>query len=161
MKARVQVVACRCCTEMPKLLDMERVMQVTSERELVVSSMLVDRVCDGKNIKQVVAEAREREVDRAIVLACQKKDVNPALLSAYARAGVNESLVEYVDLRDEVVLPHLDDAKRAQAKAETKAVAGLERLLMLQPLERSSEGMRTTNVVVLGGGASGRRADTG
>ena len=158
MKARVQVVACRCCTEMPKLLDMGRVMQAASERELVVSSMLVDRVCDGKNIKQVAAEAREREVDRALVLACQKKDVNPALLASYVKAGVNESLVEYVDLRDEVVLPHLGDPERAQAKAETKAVAGLERLLMLQPLERSTEDMRTTNVVVLGGGASGRRA---
>ncbi len=158
MKARIQVVACRCCTEMPPLLDMSKLMGAASERELVVSSLLVDRVCDGKSIKQVVAEAKEREVDRAMVLACQKKDVNPALLSAYVRAGVNEFLVEYVDLRDEVVLPHLGDAKRAQAKAEAKVRAGLDRLMMLTPLEKAREEMRTANVVVLGGGASGRRA---
>lgn len=158
MKARIQVVACRCCAEMPNLLDMDRLMNVASERELVVSSMLVDRVCDSKNVKQIVEEAKGWEADRALVLACQKKDVNPGLLSAYKRAGINEFLVEFVDLRDEVVLPHLGDKERAQAKAETKAVAGLERLLLLKPLEKSEEAMRTRNVVVLGGGASGRKA---
>lgn len=158
MKARIQVVACRCCTEMPQLLDMDDLMNVASQRELVVSSMLVDRVCDSKNVKQVVAEAKDKEVDRVLILACQKKDVNPGLLAAYKRAGVNEFLVEFVDLRDEVVLPHMDNKGRAQAKAETKAVAGLEKLLTLRPLERSREAMRTKNVVILGGGASGRRA---
>ncbi len=158
MKARIQVVACRCCTEMPELLDMGRLMSVASEMELVVSTMLVDRVCDSKNIKGIVAEAKEREVDRALVLACSKKDVNPGLLAGYRRAGVNEFLVEYADLRDEVVLPHMSDPERAQAKAEAKARAGLDRLVMLEPLERSQEGMRTRNVVVIGGGASGRRA---
>lgn len=158
MKAKVQIVACRCCSEMPQLLDMDSLMNVVSARELVVSSMLVDRVCDSKNIKQIAIEAKDREVDRALVLACQKKDVSPGLLAAYKRAGINEFLVEYVDLRDEVVLPHVNDQKRAQAKAETKAVAGLERLLMLTPLEKAEEPMRTKNVVILGGGASGRRA---
>ncbi len=158
MKARIQVVACKCCTELPQLLDMERLLTTVSEKELVVSSVLVDRVCDSKNIRQMVAEAREREVDRVLVMACQKKDVNPGLLASYKRAGINESLVEYVDLRDEVVLPHLDDKKRAQAKAEAKALAGVARLFMLEPLEKARENMRTANVVVLGGGASGRRA---
>lgn len=158
MKARIQVVACKCCTELPKLLDMERLMSIASQRELVVSSVLVDRVCDSKNIKQVVSEAKETEADRVLVIACQKKDVDPGLLASYKRAGMNEFLVEYVDLRDEVVLPHLDDKRRAQAKAETKVLAGLDRLFMLKPLEKAKESMRTTNVVVLGGGASGRRA---
>ncbi|MGD9963034.1 MAG: hypothetical protein AB7S97_03955 [Thermoplasmata archaeon] len=158
MKARVQVVACRSCTEMPPLLDMEQLLNVVSRRELVVSAMLVDRVCDSKSIREIVAEAREREADRAMILACQKKDVNPSLLSAYKRSGINEFLVEYVDLRDEVVLPHLNDKERGQGKAEAKALAGLARLVMLEPLERFSEKMRTKNVVVLGGGASGRRA---
>ena len=158
MKARIQVVACKCCTEMPQLLDMDSVMNVASGMELVVSSMLVDRVCDSKNIKHIVNEAKDREVDRVLVLACHKKDVSPGLLAAYKKAGVNEFLVEYVDLRDEVVLPHMNDRKRAQTKAETKAVAGLERLLMLKPLEKAEESMRTRNVVILGGGASGQRA---
>lgn len=158
MKARIQVLACKACTEMPQLLDMDDLMNVASERELVVSSMLVDRVCDPKIIKRVVAEASERDVDRVLVLACQKKDVNPGLLAAYKRAGVNEFMVEYINLRDEVILPHISDKERAQAKAETKAVAGLERLLMLQPLEKAEEVMRTKNVVILGGGVAGRKA---
>lgn len=158
MKARIQVVACKCCTELPQLLDMNQLLSVASERELVVSSIMVNRVCDSKNVKQIVAEAEEREVDRVLVMACQKKDVSPGLLASYKRAGINEFLVEYVDLRDEVVLPHLNDKKGAQAKAEAKALAGLDRLFMLEPLEKAQESMRTTNVVILGGGASGRRA---
>ncbi len=158
MKARIQVVGCTSCTQTPSMLDMNDVMSVVSDRELVVSSMLVDRVCDSKNIRQIVDDAKDKEVDRVLVLACQKKDVNPGLLSAYKRAGINEFLVEFIDLRDEVVLPHLGDSERAQAKAETRAVAALERLLMLEPLEKATESMRTKNVVVLGGGASGRRA---
>lgn len=158
MKARIQVVACRSCTELPELLDMDTLMDIDPGRELVVSSILVDRLCDSKEIKRVVGEARDWEVDRVMVLACQKKDVNPALLAAYKKAGINEFMVEYVDLRDEVVLPHLSDKNAAQAKAEAKASAGLERLLMMEPLEKAVESMRTRNVVVLGGGASGRKA---
>jgi|GEM_PF-789480 len=158
MKARIQVVACKCCTQAPPLLDMNDIMSVVSDRELVVSSMLVDGICDSKNIRPVLEDARNKDVDRVLVLACQKKDFSPGLLAAYKRAGINEFLIEFVDLRDEVVLPHLGDGKRAQAKAETKAIAGLQRLLMLEPLEKARENMRTTNVVVLGGGASGRRA---
>lgn len=158
MKARVQVVACKCCTEIPQLLDMSKLMSVATEREVVVSSMLVDRICDAKNIKQIVSDAKDWEADRTLVLACQRKDVNPLLLAAYKRSGINEFMVEYVDLRDEVVLPHLSDKVRAQAKAETKALAGLERLLMLKPLDKAEEAMRTKNVVILGGGASGLRA---
>jgi heterodisulfide reductase subunit A-like polyferredoxin len=158
MKPKVQVVACRCCTEMPELLDMNELMSVASSRELVVSSMLVDRLCDGKTAKEAALEAKDREVDRVAVLACSKKDVTPALLAAYKKAKINEGLVEFVDLRDEVVLPHLSDKKRAQAKAETKALAAIDKLLVLKPLMKHKEKMRTKNVVVLGGGASGRKA---
>ncbi|OGS57226.1 MAG: hypothetical protein A3K60_06030 [Euryarchaeota archaeon RBG_19FT_COMBO_56_21] len=158
MNAKIQVVLCKCCSEMPKLLNIARLEKLASESGNVLSVMTLDGLCDGKELTQIVAEARAKEIDRAIVLACQKKDVSPALIKAYRRAGVNEYLVGIVNIREEVVLPHTAEPERAQTKAETKLLAAIARSRLLQPLERSSEDMKTRNVVIVGGGVAGQAA---
>ncbi len=158
MKAKVQVVLCKCCTEIPALLDMEKLRKLASESNNVLSVMTVEAACDGKDLAAMVADARDKEIDRAVVLACHKKDINPALIKAYRRAGVNEFLVEIVNLREEVVLPHVGEPEKAQMKAETKLKAALARSVMLSPLEKSTEEMKTTNVVIIGAGVSGQAA---
>ncbi len=158
MKARMQVVLCRCCTEMPKLLDMEKLQNIAENSSMVVSVTAVDAVCDGKDLARIVGEAKEREVDRAVVLACHKKDISPSLLKAYRRAGINEFLVELVNMREEVVLPHFNEPERAQAKAETKLKSALSRVVMLTPLEKQTEEMKTKNVVIIGAGVAGQAA---
>ncbi|MGQ9588493.1 MAG: 4Fe-4S binding protein, partial [Thermoplasmata archaeon] len=55
-------------------------------------------------------------------------------------------------------LPHLKEPERAQAKAETKLKAALVRASMLQPFERSTEAMKTRNVVIIGAGVAGQAA---
>ena len=158
MKAKIQVVLCKCCTEMPSLLNIERLQKLAAESNNVLSVVTVDAICDGKTLASVVADARDKEIDRAVVLACHKKDISPAVLKAYKRAGVNEFLVELVNIREEVVLPHRNSPENAQTKAETKLKGALARSVMLAPLERRSEEMKTRNVVVIGAGVSGLAA---
>lgn len=158
MKGRMQVVICRCCTEMPRLLDISKLERIASEWEGVSSVKVVDAACDAKTFAEVAKEAREKEVDRAVVLACNKKDVSPGLFAAYRRAKISEYLVEVVNLREEVVLPHADAPDRAQSKAEAKLRASLVRARMLDPLKKGDEEMRTKNVVVLGAGVAGLAA---
>jgi len=158
VKASIQVVICNCCVCMPSLLDVDRLIRMASEAPMVVSVRTADAVCDGKNLSEVVKEAKEREVDRAVVLACHKHDVSPALFKSYGRAGVNEYMIEVVNIREEVLLPHLADPARAQSKAETKLAAALVRVVLLKPLAKSSEAMRTKNVVVIGAGVAGQAA---
>jgi heterodisulfide reductase subunit A-like polyferredoxin len=158
MNAKIQVVLCKCCSEMPKLLNIGKLEKLASESGNVLSVMTLDGLCDGKELAKIVAEARMKEIDRAVVLACQKKDVSPALVKAYKRAGVNEYLVEIVNIREEVILPHATEPERAQAKAERKLQAALARSRLLEPLERSSEEMKTRNVVIIGGGVAGQAA---
>ncbi|MGQ9588585.1 MAG: hypothetical protein ACUVT7_09445, partial [Thermoplasmata archaeon] len=109
MRAAIQVVMCRCCTEMPALLDVARLERVASEAPMVVSVRTVGAVCDGKDLATAVKEAKDKGADRVVVLACHKKDLSPLLVRAYKRAGVNEFLVETVNVREEVVLPHLKE----------------------------------------------------
>jgi len=158
MKGRIQVVLCRCCTELPKALDLSKLEKLALGSEGVVSVLIVDEACDSSAISSLIKDAKEKEVDRAVILACAKKDVSPSLLAAYRRAKVNEFLVEVVNVREEVVLPHVAEPDRAQAKAEAKLRAALTRVRMLVPLERMKDSMRTRNVVILGGGASGLSA---
>lgn len=158
MKAKVQVVLCKCCTEMPPLLNTDRLQKLAAESNNVLSVIAVDGVCEGRNLASVVADAREKEVDRAVVLACHKKGVSPAILKAYRRAGVNEFLVELVNLREEIILPNIGMPERAQANAEAKLRAALARSVMLSPLDRQTEDMKTRNVVIIGAGVAGQAA---
>ncbi|OGS44138.1 MAG: hypothetical protein A3K76_02555 [Euryarchaeota archaeon RBG_13_57_23] len=158
MNAKIQVLLCKCCSEVPELLNIAKLEKLASESGNVLSVMTLDALCDGKELAMVVAEARIKEIDRAVVLACQKKDVSPALIKAYKRVGVNEHLVQIVNIREEVVLPHAAEQERAQAKAQTMLLSALARSRLLQPLERSSEDMKTRNVVIVGGGVAGQAA---
>jgi heterodisulfide reductase subunit A-like polyferredoxin len=158
MKAKVQVVLCKCCTEIPALLDLDRLRKLASDSNNVLSVLTVDAVCDGKNLSTIVADAREKEADRAVVLCCHKKDIDQSLVRAYRRAGINEFMIDIVNIREEVLLPHRDAPDRAQAKAETMLKASLTRSVMRLPLERQSEDMKTRNVVIIGAGVSGRAA---
>ena len=158
MKAKIQVILCKCCTEKPALLDIGRLEKLAGDSDNVVSVMKADAVCDGRDVAAVIIDARLKEIDRAVVLACHKRDFSPTLLKAYKRAGINEFLVEIVNIREEVLLPHMSEPERAQAKAEAKLKAALARSVMLVPLEKKSEAMKTKNIVVLGAGVSGNAA---
>ncbi len=160
MKAKVQIVLCTCCTEMPALINMDKLSELAEDLGNVLSVMTVEAACDGKDLAEVVADAKAKEIDRAIVLACHKKDVSPALLKAYRRAGVNEFMVDIVNIREEVLLPHGREPERAQLKAETMLKAALARSIMLSPLEKQTEEMKTRNVVIIGAGVSGVAAAT-
>jgi heterodisulfide reductase subunit A-like polyferredoxin len=158
MKRKIQVVICGLCSRTPDVLDTGRLANLASETSMVASVMVVDKLCDPKTVKNVALEAKAKGVDRAVVLPCPRRDVTSQLLTAYARAGVDDSLVEMVNLVEEVLLPHRNDREGAQAKAEKMLAAALARITALTPLEKHSEEMRTKNVVVLGAGASGLEA---
>ena len=158
MTGRIQVVMCKCCVEMPPVLDVARLEAVAAETELVASVVIADGVCDGKGVADIARDAQAKEVDRAVVVACDKKDFDPALLKAYRRAGIGAFMVEFLNLREGVVLPHAREPKRAQAKAETMLRAALRRVMMLKPLDTETEEMRTRNVVIIGAGVAGRAA---
>jgi heterodisulfide reductase subunit A-like polyferredoxin len=66
--------------------------------------------------------------------------------------------VDIVNIREEVVLPSIGKKESAQAKAETKLKAALARSVMLSPLEKQTEEMKTRNVVIIGAGVSGQAA---
>ena len=141
------------------MLDVEKLLRVANEAPYVGSAIAVNYACNAKTIAQIVEEAKSREVDRMLIIPCSKSDVSPALFQAYKKkAKINEFLMETVDLVGEIVLPHRDNPARAQAKAESKLLAAITRMAMLEPLQKSSEKMRTKNVVIIGAGVAGVEA---
>jgi len=158
MKAAIQVVLCKCCVDLPQVLDLQKLEKLASESGNVVSVITVNSACDGDELAAVVKDAREKEADRAIILACYKKEISPSLLKAYKRAKINEFLVDIVNIRDEAVLPNADSREDAQSKAEGMLSAAIVRSRMLVPLSKSTEEMRTKNVVIIGAGIAGQAA---
>ncbi|HUV61892.1 MAG TPA: FAD-dependent oxidoreductase [Thermoplasmata archaeon] len=159
MKRSIQVVICRICSGAANVLDTDKLLRVASEAPYVGSAIAVDYACNTKTIAQIVEEAKDKEIDRLLVVPCSKNEVSPALFQSYKRkAKINEFLMEAVDLVSEVVLPHRDEPSKAQAKAEAKLLAAIARMAMLEPLQKGSEEMRTKNVVIIGAGVAGVEA---
>jgi heterodisulfide reductase subunit A-like polyferredoxin len=156
--ASIQVILCKCCIELPAALKVEKLRKLAEESSNVVSVMTVENICDGKGLPAVVNNAKEAEVDRTVILACHKKDIDPALFKAYRRAGINEFMIEIVNIREEALIPHSSEPERAQLKAEAMLNAALARARLLVPLEKQTEAMKTKNVVIIGAGASGQAA---
>ena len=159
MKSRIQVVICRLCTAGGGILDAEALQRVASEAPNVGSAVIVDRLCDRQTVTTLVQQAKEKELDRVLLLPCPKADISPFVFQSYVKkAKINQFLVDSVDLNNEVVLPHREDVQAARVKAEAKLLASISRMAMLEPLRLETDDMRTKNVVIIGAGVSGLEA---
>ena len=159
MKSRIQVVICRLCASGGGVLDVDALLRVASDAPNVGSAVIVDRLCDKPTVAGLVEQAKEKELDRVLLLPCPKSDISQFVFQAYVKkAKINEFLIDSIDLNNEVVLPHRGDVQAAQAKAEGRLLASITRMAMLRPLEVKTDEMRTKNVVIIGAGVSGLEA---
>ncbi|UCE91145.1 MAG: CoB--CoM heterodisulfide reductase iron-sulfur subunit A family protein [Methanobacteriota archaeon] len=159
MKGRIQVVMCRLCSTGGGVLDVDALLRIASDAPNVGAAVVVDRLCDKATVASLAAQAKDKEVDRVLLLTCPKNEVSPFVYQTFVKkARINEFLIDSIDLNNEVVLPHRDDAQGAQAKAEGRLLSSISRMARLQPLERKTDEMRTKNVVVIGAGISGLEA---
>jgi heterodisulfide reductase subunit A len=121
---KIGVVLCHCHGEVSDSVDMAKLKGILEDRLAVSAVMEVDALCVQKTIEGLVGEIRKQGINRLLVSACAPYWFRRRFLENVE--GIDPWLIEWVDLREGVVLPH--DQEGAYKKAEAMVLMAIERL---------------------------------
>ena len=154
---KVGVFLSDCGGQLPKILDFDAIMGYVKGIPGVV---LVERSSEfwrGEGIKKILDAVKRGKVNRVVVAESVPKLGEINIAQAVEEAGLNPYLVEVVDLKNGCAWPHRETPREATEKAKAMLLAAVERVKLLEPIEKV-EFPVLQSALVIGGGIAGMQA---
>ncbi|MEE9365272.1 MAG: FAD-dependent oxidoreductase [Dehalococcoidales bacterium] len=154
---RIAVFLCGCGGEIESALDLGQVTDFISGLPNVVHVEQVSYLCLGDSLEAIKKRVKKHKVNRLILGACSTY-VNESMLDKLAAgAGIDAGKIRVVNLREEVIWVHHDQADGALAKAKSMLAMALEdvRQQEYQPIPPTAV---IPQALVIGGGMAGMTA---
>jgi heterodisulfide reductase subunit A len=156
-EAKIGVFICDCGTEIAGFIDTKAL--VDRVRDLphvtLVQRGLYNCSREGqKRIKQAIAE---QGLNRVVVAGCTPRTHEPLFLAVCEEAGLNGSLFEMANIREQCAWVHADDQERATAKALDLIRMAVAKAALLEVRDKV-EAKVTPAALVVGAGTAGLTA---
>jgi len=150
---KTAVFLCGCGDEIASALDFEAMAEYLGKLPGVVHVATIPYLCRGETLKAVGKRVREHKVNRLVLGACAY--VNDFLRGELAaEAGLAPAFIRVVNLREEVVWAHLNQADKALAKAKSLLTMAVEDVRQTDYLPAAATAV-TPSALVIGGGIAG------
>jgi heterodisulfide reductase subunit A len=154
---KIGVFICDCGTKIADVIDAEELAKGVSEMPNVA---LVQRElygCSKRGLRQVKEAITEHGLNRIVVAGCTPRTHEPLFKAALEEVGLNGSLFEMVNIREQCALVHADDEAGATRKAFDLIRMGVAKATLLEAKGRM-ETRVTPAALVVGGGIAGLTA---
>jgi len=151
---RVGVFICHCGSNIAGVIDVSALTEYARTLPGVIYVQNQRFSCAGNFQGEIVDIVRAQNINRVVVAACSPKTHEPTFRGACLRAGLNPYLLEMVNLRNHNSWVHKEDREAAYFKAMDMVKMGVEKAVLLTPLEPTQEPMVQT-ALVIGGGVAG------
>ena len=106
---------------------------------------------------QLVAAIHEHKLNRLVVAACPPRTHEPLFQATMREAGLNRSLFEMANIRDQCSWVHMHEPEAATAKAKDAVRMAVAKAALLTPLAEQQLPV-TPSALVVGGGLAGLTA---
>ena len=156
-EARVAIFLCTCGEEIASTIDMEEMLDFAKGLSGVVYVEQTPYLCQKDTLEQVQGKIKEHEVNRVVFAACSDITYEKLFIDAMRDMGLNPSLLELVDFREQLCSINPDHKKQAMEKAKTLVAIALERVRTQEPLHLVSQNVEH-QALVIGGGLAGLTA---
>jgi heterodisulfide reductase subunit A len=154
---RIGVFACHCRPTIDGVVDVQGVLDSTSELPGVVHVEALEYGClpgGPEAIRQAIAAHR---LNRVVIGACTPRTHLALFHDVIRHEGLNPQLLEFVSLRDNCAWVHGDDPRGATRKAREEMRVSVARARHLQAYTRESRDFHRS-ALVIGGGLAGMTA---
>ncbi len=155
-EVKIGVFICHCGGNISDVVDVKRVAESVGELPGVAIAATHLFMCSDPGQALIEEKVRELGLNRLLVAACSPTLHLPTFRRAAERAGMNQFLVEHVNIREHVSWV-IDDKEAATAKAIRLVSAAVGRIRYLVPLEHRSIPIHD-HALVIGGGVAGLTA---
>ena len=99
----------------------------------------------------------EQGLNRIVIAGCSHREIRSTMEEMARGMGFNPTLIEYANIREQCAFVHQDYPELATQKAMALITMAVERARRLQAIQRGSQKVEKTGVVV-GGGLTGMSA---
>ncbi len=137
-----------------KILDFNAITEFVKTVSGVVYVARGSEFYRGPGLQTLTATIKDGKVNRIVVAETLPKLSEVKIAKAVGDAGLNPFLMEYVDLKDHCAWPHQNTPSEATEKAKAMLLGAIERVKLLEPLEKL-EFPALKSSLVIGGGIAG------
>jgi heterodisulfide reductase subunit A len=113
--------------------------------------------CSKKGLRNIREAIKEYGLNRLVVAGCTPRTHEPLFKAALEEAGLNGSLFEMVNIREQCAWVHAEDGAGAISKALDLIRMGIAKAVLRHPTEKTQVEV-TRAALVIGGGIAGLTA---
>ena len=155
--ARIGVFVCRCGTNIARVVDVAAVVRHARNLPNVVHAEENLFTCSVDSSRRIVKAIEEMGLNRVVVAACTPRTHEPLFQDTIRGAGLNPSLFEMANIREQCSWVHMRREGVATQKAQELVTMAVARARLARPTRRLSLEM-SRSALVLGGGVAGMTA---
>lgn len=154
---RIGVFVCHCGINIGGVVDVPKVKEYAETLDNVVYAANNPYSC-SQDTQEIIKNAiEEHRLNRVVVAACTPRTHEPLFRETLKDAGLNPSLFEMANIRDQCSWVHMHEPGAATEKAKDLVRMAVAKAALLAPLEAQSVSV-TPKALVIGGGIAGMTA---
>jgi len=154
VKPKVGVFICECGGNIGDVVDVKAAKEAVAKLDGVAFVEHYPYVCSKPGLALVKDSIKKHGLNRVVIGSCTARMHQILFKDTVKEAGVNEYLLERVNLREQCSWTHAKDKEGATEKAVDLLRGGVERAKALKPLTPIVQKVNR-EVLVIGGGVAG------
>ena len=156
-EVRIGVFVCHCGINIGSVVDVPKVSTYAGDMESVAyySESLYSCSQDAQEVLK--EKIKEHNLNRIVIAACSPRTHEPLFQETLKDAGLNRSLFEMVNIRDQCSWVHASEQEAATKKSMDLVRMAVAKARHIQPLPEQTVPVNTTGMVI-GGGIAGLTA---
>jgi heterodisulfide reductase subunit A len=154
---RIGVFVCHCGINIGSVVDVPDVSTYAGDMEGVVYYTESLYSCSQDAQEVLKDKIKEHDLNRVVIAACSPRTHEPLFQETLKDAGLNRSLFEMVNIRDQCSWVHANEPDAATDKSKDLVRMAVAKARHIQPLPEQTVPVNKTGLVV-GGGIAGMTA---
>ncbi|WP_027364144.1 FAD-dependent oxidoreductase [Desulfotruncus alcoholivorax] len=156
---RLGVFVCHCGINIASVVDVPSTVEYVKTLPNVVYATNNLYACSQDSQAAMKELIEKHKLNRIVVASCSPRTHKPLFQETMREAGLNPSLFEMANIRDQCSWVHMKEPEKATQKAKDLISAAVAKSATLKPVHSVKVGV-TNNALVIGGGISGMVAAT-
>ena len=153
-EVRIGVFTCHCGINIAGVVDVPNVDKSVEGMENVVFHAESMYSCSQDAQEVIKEKIKEHNLNRVVIAACSPRTHEPLFQETLKDAGLNRSLFEMVNIRDQCSWVHANEPEQATKKSMDLIRMGVAKARGIKPLQEQTVPV-TTKAVIIGGGVAG------
>ena len=156
-EVRIGVFVCHCGINIGSVVDVPEVSNYAGDMEGVVYYTESLYSCSQDAQEVLKEKIKKHNLNRVVIAACSPRTHEPLFQETLKDAGLNRSLFEMVNIRDQCSWVHANEPEAATKKSKDLVRMAVAKARRIQPLPEQTVPVNKTGLVI-GGGIGGMTA---